>query len=437
MFEVTSEHLELVAAHPHLIGHLVGKTKLTPLHSKWILDMWRALDHDGLQAHRGSYKTTAISEVGPIYYLLFNPDDRIGLVRKTATEAQATLLTIKRMMAQEPLQALFYAAHGEIPKPTISRSETVTYSFKKTITKEGSIDAHGLDGSLTGRHYDKMLLDDVITLKDRISKAERERTKDILREIYTNIIDPGKQVIHVGTPWHKDDAWSIAPPSQYHDCYQTNLLSPDEIAHKKSTTTPTLFAINYELRHTATDDLIFGTPGLPDSPWDYSPGISNIYAHVDAKFSGNHYGALTIIGERPDGTLQAKGWVFREHVEDKVGWIIALCRQHRVRALDIEDNPDKGYTAKLLSAVQPDGYQLPVHTYSESTNKHIKIATHLKGRWKDLSFDIDTQLEYREMVSDYREGQEPDDAPDSAASLIRHRFPAPTQSNRNLALYEL
>lgn len=436
MFEVTEEHLHLVAQHPHLIGHIIGKTKLGPLHSKWILDCWRALDHDGIQAHRGSFKTTAITEVGSIYDLLFNPDHRIGLIRKTATDAQATLSTIKRAIDQEGIQALFFAAHGVQPKAVVNRANTVTYNFKSSITKEGSIDAHGLDGSLTGNHYDKIILDDVVTLKDRISKAERERTAEVLREIYTNIIDPGKQVIHVGTPWHKDDAWKIRPPSALYDCYSTGVLTPEDIAAKKATTTGVLFAANYELRHTSTDDLIFGTLGQSQKPWDHSPTIRHIYAHVDAKFSGTHYGALTIMGQLPDGSLQAKGWVFQEHVEDKVDWIIALCRQHRVLELAIESNPDKGYTAKLLGAKQPDGYVLPVRSYSESTNKHIKIATHLKGRWKDLAWDIDCQESYIEQITDYREGQEPDDAPDSAATLIREYFPTAAQSNNSDVLYE-
>ena len=36
----------------------------------------------------------------------------------------------------------------------------------------------GIGGSLTGKHYDLIFTDDIVNLKDRASRAERERTKD-------------------------------------------------------------------------------------------------------------------------------------------------------------------------------------------------------------------------------------------------------------------
>jgi hypothetical protein len=437
MFEVTPQHLAMVAKNPHLIGHLVGKNKLTRMHTEWILDAWKALDHSAMQAHRGAYKTTALTEVGPIWWLLFHPNDRIGIIRKTFTDASSILKTIAKYMDTEQLQAVFYAAHQLIPKPITRKDSSLVFNFKQSVTKEGSIDAHGLDGSLTGFHYDKIILDDIVTLKDRLSKAEREKTKEASREILTNIIDPGKQVIHVGTPWHKDDAWQLFNEPKKYTCYETGILTQEEINAKRALTTPILFAANYELRHTSSDDLIFGEVAGVE-PWDHSKFIRKIHAHVDAKFSGSHYGAVTLMAERMDGKIQAKGWVFKEHVEEKVKWIREICHQHNVRSLFIESNPDKGYTAKLLRNPTPNEsakITLNVEEYSESTNKHIKIISHLLGRWRDIIWDIDTQEAYLEQVMDYREGQEPDDAPDSAASLIRAAFPAPRKATNGL--YEL
>ena len=46
----------------------------------------------------------------------------------------------------------------------------------------------------------------------------------------------------------------------------------------------------------------------------------------------------------------------------------------------------------------------------------------MKKYWKDLVFHPDTDPEYMSMILDYREGEKPDDAPDSAASLLREFF---------------
>ena len=53
--------VEFLLDTPYKFGHLVGFTKLTELHNKWILDMIRCKDDKTLQAHRGSYKTTCVS----------------------------------------------------------------------------------------------------------------------------------------------------------------------------------------------------------------------------------------------------------------------------------------------------------------------------------------------------------------------------------------
>ena len=60
------EDLRKIAKYPHLIGWMVGKDKLTKMHSKWIRDLWLPERHTCLQAHRGAYKTTACTEIGII-----------------------------------------------------------------------------------------------------------------------------------------------------------------------------------------------------------------------------------------------------------------------------------------------------------------------------------------------------------------------------------
>ena len=244
-FSWTPDLVEKVRDYPHLLGHMVGKTKLKELHSDWCKMVWDSPGgkHFSLMAHRGAYKTTAVTEVGIVYYLLFHPADRIALIRETWTEAASTLETIKAYMRNPAIQSLFAYLHGKTPTELRSPFGSVTYDFKRTITKEGSIDAYGINQVPTGRHYDRILCDDIITIKDRLSRAHREMVKQGVLEIMTNIIDPGKNCLFVGTPWHYDDAWAmkndagrlVIPDAIKYRPQDTKILSPQELEEKRST----------------------------------------------------------------------------------------------------------------------------------------------------------------------------------------------------------
>lgn len=433
-FDFTDEHLRKIRDHPHLLGHMIGKDKLGEQHSEWIRYIWDADTHRSLQAHRGAYKTTAITEVGCMYWLLFHPDDRIAIIRKPYTEAARIVRVIREYFKKEAVQALFKFAHKIFPRFIIHRDNGVVFNFKKTMTKEGSIDAYGVLGNITGNHYDKIMCDDFITLKDRVSKAERERTKDFIREVITNIIDPGKQCGFTGTPWHKSDAWDVCPAPARFDINSTTILSAEEIAEKKSRTTATLWAANYLLRHIIDENAVFKDANETDKwSWKASP----VYAHIDAKYKGDHTNGFTIMANLEHGKIQATGWTWDDHVKEKIDFIIDKCIHFRVEKLYCEENADKGMLADLLETrikerkAEGEHIKLKISTYSEHMNKHIKIIAYLKNYWGNILWYTKTDEEYMGQVLDYIEGQEPDDCPDSAASLLRQVF-HPTDSNKSL-----
>ena len=60
-----------------------------------------------------------------------------------------------------------------------------------------------------------------------------------------------------------------------------------------------------------------------------------------------------------------------------------------------------------------------VRTYQERQNKHLKIATHLRRWWPRTCFLTGTDAAYVDQILGYSELSPHDDAPDSAASLLR------------------
>ena len=446
---LSTNDLAWLFAYPHLLGNMVGKTKLTMLHSEMILDLWyrRPGIHTSLMAHRGAYKTTGPTEVGTAHWFFTGHiDDRIALVRENSQVASASLSTIIRIMQHDFYRACFLAANGVLPDMKIARGDAMLLACKPSITKEHNIQAAGIETIKTGDHFDIIHCDDIVTLEDRLSRAKRERTIQGVIEVKTNIIDPGKTVHFVGTPWHPDDAWKFCSvegtdaPTKKYDVYSTGIFTPEQIEEKRKYTTPSLWAANMELRHQADESSLFKERAYVE-PWSWAHPYQ-AYAHLDAKFSGDHTNALTIMSKLQDGRIQIYGRVFHENVKDIFPDIRRICVRYKVKKLYNEQNPDKGFVADELEK-KDRIHDLPAITigsglyggrYTERMNKHVKISTYGLKWWDKLVWAPDCDEEYITQVLDYMEGQQPDDAPDSMASLLREHFDDGKMGS--LALYE-
>lgn len=437
--EINDEFLRILIDQPHYLGWLIGKDKLTPLHSEWIKYVWDNPngENKALMAFRGGYKSTSIDVVGIIRNFLINPNERIALVRKSMTDASTIVDSVRQAMQIPVLKEVFKFAHGFYPKATVAKEGKLRYNFKMTVTPEVSLTAFGMDSSLTGFHFDRILCDDIITLKDRISKAEREHTKEIVRELATNIIDPGKPIMFIGTPWHNDDAWneinSYCPIAMY-SINEYNFLGEKAIEEKRKTTTPFLFSANYELELRKDTSLMFTDP-LYAEGWNYNNRY--VYAHIDAGYDGSDYCALTFLSPTDSHDLtiakkfQGVGFCYPGHVKTWMEEIVRYYKRYKARAIYLETNADKGYLAEALKRKG-----LNVRTYHERENKDIKISTNLYEYWNKIYWSPNTDDEYLNMIMDYRPGtKEHDDCPDSCASLIREVC-KPNQSIKR-SLYEI
>lgn len=437
------EDLAWLFAYPHLLGRIVGKDLLTELHSRWIIDCWYGPPgvHTSHQAHRNAYKTTAETEVGSAHYFLTGHyNETVALVRENSQVASESLAAIIKIMQHEDYRTIFLAANGVLPDMTIARGDAMLLACKETITKEHNLMAYGVATIKTGSHFDIIHCDDIITIQDRLSKAQRERTIQGILEIRTNIIKPGKTCHFVGTPWHPEDGWKHCPTPTKDDVLSTGVLTQEQMDEKKALTTPSLWAANYLLKHMADESNIFKERAYIE-PWTMAHPYHAV-AHLDAKFSGGHTNGFTIMSWLPDGRIQIHGRVFHDHVKLEFDNIKRICQRFKVNKLYVEMNADKGFVADELEKPSKTGIPgVYIGTdpkyggrYNERMNKHVKISTYGLKWWDKLVWDVETDAEYISQVLDYMEGQEPDDAPDSMASLLRQHFDEGRQGN--LALYE-
>ena len=174
--------------------------------------------------------------------------------------------------------------------------------------------------------------------------------------------------------------------------------------------TPSLFAANYELRHIASEDVIFTDPQTGADP---SLLQQTEYTHIDAAYGGEDFTAFTAV-KKIDGKYYTLGKMWRKHVDDVEDEIIGIKKSLNAGRTYCEDNGDKGYLAKQMRA---KGERMV--TYHEDMNKYLKITSYLKFEWKNVIFVEGTDEEYIRQICDYNENAEHDDAPDSLASLIR------------------
>lgn len=363
-------------------------------------------DHT-LQAHRGSYKTTTVS-IALWELLLLRPNAQMAFFRKTDTDVKEILEQVKKMLRTDVTQYLAEGLWGVSCQITTDNMLEVSTSLSSDARGGAQLTGMGIGGSLTGKHYDLIFTDDIVNLKDRASRAERERTKDAYREI-KNLVNRGGKIFNTGTPWHVDDAFQLMPEPERWPWDTTGLMTQGQYDEIAKVTTQSLLAANYQLRHIPSDDVIFTNPQVGAS----HEMVYNALCHMDAAYYGEDFTAFTAMAVH-DGKYYVYGKLWRKHIDDVTDLIMVDYRRLMLGRLYTETNADKGYSGRRLKELGAS-----VLFYPERENKHIKIVTYLKRIWPDVIFVDGTDQQYINQICDYTEDAEHDDAPDSAASLAR------------------
>ena len=398
---------------PHLLGRFLGYELLTEIHSKWIWDCWNRKTDYALQAHRNSYKTTSVLVVGSIWWLMFsNSNDRILFLRKSWEEAASIVKEIKSQYESPEMLFLYKYLFGiKDIRGEAWRDSALSLVTKTQITKEANISCLGVGGSLTGAHYTKIFADDIITLKDRVSKAERKNTITFIKEL-VNIATVDGFKVFTGTPWHPDDGWKNIPDPVKYPAGSIDIqgFTPEKLLEYKKLLGPSLYSSNYELKHIADENKLFGDPTYKEWPSKFKL----IAAWLDPSYEGAATTALAMIGITITDSVHVRGWVWPDHVIDCYSKIVKCCTDWDCGSLYVETNADKGFSRKDLSLLYP-----VVIGKNETANKHIKIISFVKNNWHSLNFAEDCQSEFMNQVLDYTEDADLKDAADSLASLIR------------------
>ena len=398
--------IEILKHQPYVFGLECGFDDLREIHNEWIKQFLNSDEDRTLQAHRGSYKTTCLSIAIALMIIVF-PDLSILFMRKADDDVKEIVLQVGKMLDEDIFQALCKEIYG---KPLIKLKESafeIDTNIKQSKRGTSQFVGMGSRGSMTGKHADIVITDDIINMDDRISKAHRNKTKMVYQELQ-NIKNRGGRFINTGTPWHKEDAFTLMPNITTYDCYSTDMINHEQLQKIRKSMSPTLFAANYELKHIANSEALFTSPNIDDG--SNTEKIHNGICHIDGAYGGEDGSAFTILKEYGD-KIYVYGELKEKHIDDCLSGFEAKRQHYRAGTLYNETNADKGYLAKKI--------KVPVKKYHEKMNKYVKISSYLRERWQDIIFIKETDIEYINQILDYTEDAEHDDAPDSLASLLR------------------
>lgn len=401
------QYLDQIISEPYKIGQWLGFEDLTELHNEWLKLMMFSEDDETLLAHRGSYKTTCLS-IAISLIMIITPNLIIMFLRKTDDDVKEVIQQVGKILKSDVIQLFVLKIYGVRLELIEESSFRITTNLMASTKGSSQLLGLGVKTSLTGKHADLVITDDIVNLKDRISKPERDLIKTAYMELQ-NIKNRGGRILNTGTPWHKEDAITDMPNKHIYDCYTTGLIKRDKLEEIRQSMTSSLFAANYELKHIADAESLFGNPTFTDKAEQIYDGI----AHIDASYGGGDGTAFTIMKEK-NGKLITFGKLWQKHVDDCMDEILLLCDYYRAGTIYCEDNADKGY---LRKEIKNRGRY--ASGYHENMNKYIKISTYLKKHWKDIEFLEDSDSDYINQILDYTENAEHDDAPDSCASLVR------------------
>ena len=155
---------------------------------------------------RGHFKTTIISICYPLWLLCKDQNNSIALCSVSASKAEENLEEVIDRAKGARFQAIFGDVIGHPTSWTICRVDKV--KLKRSGTTTGpSIAAYGVESSEVGRHFSQMLLDDIADQTTVNTQYSRDKAWQWLgRQL--SVLNPGSQLIILGTRWHWDDVYS-------------------------------------------------------------------------------------------------------------------------------------------------------------------------------------------------------------------------------------
>ncbi len=196
MLSENAEKPEELANADEFISEVLGY-QLESFHREW-MEIQKGNKKSLILAPRGHGKSTICTIAYPLWRLLNDPDLRALIVSNTSAQACAFLREIRAHLESNPWVCENFRNLAGHPW---TESE-LAISLRQRQSKEASITALGVLGPVISRHYDLIILDDIVDEENARSAKQRERLLLWYYKVLQPCLEPEGELHIVGTRYH-------------------------------------------------------------------------------------------------------------------------------------------------------------------------------------------------------------------------------------------
>lgn len=187
---------------PAFLTDRLLRIPLEPFHLRWF-EFSKLRRRSLILAPRGHGKSTALTVGYTIWLLLRDPNVRVLIVSNTQSQASAFLREIKQRLESPQIVALFGDQRGS----KWAETEIIVAPCKR-LSKEATVTSLGVEGAIISRHFDAIILDDVVDQENARTETQREKLKEWLYVTLLPTLEPHGELRVIGTRYHLRDLYS-------------------------------------------------------------------------------------------------------------------------------------------------------------------------------------------------------------------------------------
>lgn len=418
----------------YFVKYILGYDQLVYHVHKDLCDFIQNTNGDILDLEpRDHFKTTCISVGYPIFLLNSNPELAIVISHKNLGKAKDILSGIKQQYEKNPILKYYY---GNQIGETWGATE-LTINRRQKIRNEKSISIGATDHEITSGHYDVVINDDLVGLKDMYSEAERNTTLRYYKSlVYIRNKANFVKEINIGTRWELNDLYSYIQKNRegINTRIKTAVLSNGEPyfpeRYKKEELLrmqkedPIMFSSQMMNNPMPLENQIFKFDNLkfynPNEIKDFD--LVNSYCDLAIKKTDSaDFTSNITIGVKNGNYYVMNCWVNKQNPEIVSNVIIENAKEYSIRIQGIESN---SFQELFVNMIEKEFQKQNIHTSIEkiqhSTDKQMRISSILGLVNNRVYFRSDWETVYPLLISqliNFPQGDH-DDAPDSLEGCL-------------------
>jgi predicted phage terminase large subunit-like protein len=160
---------------------------------------------------RGFFKTTILTVTRAVHLQMNNPSIRIAIISAVMANAKSMVVQIgNTYLTNERFRMLFpeYCPKKPLaPETKWTESEIHIPNRGGRPVMEGTFEAFGADSTLTSRHFDHLIVDDLVTRENSTTRDQMQKIKEFYKAIFPLRNDPLTPIDIVGTRWDDGDLY--------------------------------------------------------------------------------------------------------------------------------------------------------------------------------------------------------------------------------------